>query len=228
MSDLGVQARMANMNGQYQLTNVEAQRICAVLDELMVDLKQAFAITPQTLQNTHDVGSLVGQENERFFVMQMQLEKDFCVLASQLDSPVSEFVADAEQHETQDAIVHDFFDVARRLRKNTREICRLMRRNPNVEKKLQNIAQDTHSAQSSLASRFQTVLATLRQQTLRSLSTSVEEDKSEKEHFENVSARERTVLTAFLLFSCYFTAVLLLLYRCFTTKSLKLLIMRRP
>ena len=81
--------------------------------------------------------SLVGQENERFFVMQLELEKQFCVLASQLEGPVSEFVADAEQHDAQDAIVHDFFDVARRLRKNTREICRFLRRNPTVEKRLQ-------------------------------------------------------------------------------------------
>jgi hypothetical protein len=46
---------MANMNGQYQLTNVEAQRICAVLDELMVELRLAFCVTPQTLANTHDI-----------------------------------------------------------------------------------------------------------------------------------------------------------------------------
>jgi len=86
--------------------------------------------------------------------------------------------------------VHDFFDVARRLRKNTREICRFLKRNPNVEKRLQ---QNVEQSKAPLASRFQNVLTTLRQQTLRSLSTSVEEDKSEKEHFENVSARERTL-----------------------------------
>lgn len=86
--------------------------------------------------------------------------------------------------------MHDFFDVARRLRKNTREICRFLKRNPNVEKRLQ---QNVEQSKAPLASRFQNVLTTLRQQTLRSLSTSVEEDKSEKEHFENVSARERTL-----------------------------------
>ena len=85
-------------------------------------------------------------------------------------------MADSEQNESQDAVVHDFFDVARRLRKNTREICRFLRRNPNVEKRLQQIQQPN----APLASRFQHVLSTLQQQTLRSLSTSVEEDKSEK------------------------------------------------
>jgi hypothetical protein len=110
--------------------------------------------------------------------------------ASQLEGPVSEFVADSEQQDAQDAIVHDFFDVARRLRKNTREICRFLKRNPNVEKRLQ---QNVEQSKAPLATRFQDVLATLRKQTLRSLSTSVEEDKSEKEHFENVSARERTL-----------------------------------
>jgi len=183
-------ATMANMSGQYQLTNVEAQRICAVLDELMVDLRMAFSVTPQTLADANDIASLVGQENERFFVMQRELEKQFCVLASQLEGPVSEFVADSEQHDAQDAIVHDFFDIARRLRKNTREICRFLKRNPSVEKRLQ---QSVDQEQAALAVRFQNVLTTLRQQTLRSLSTSVEEDKSEKEHFENVSARERTL-----------------------------------
>ena len=180
---------MAN-NQQYTLTNVEAQRISAVLDELMLDLRLAFAVTPQELSEANDVAALVGQENERFFVMQRELEKQFCVLASQLEGPVSEFVADSEQSDSQDAIVHDFFDVSRRLRKNTREITRFLRKNPNVEKRL-----GLHSDPDprALSERFQRVMATLRQQTLRSLSTSVEEDKSEKEHFENVSARERTL-----------------------------------
>ena len=181
---------MASMDGQYQLTNVEAQRNCAVLDELMVDMRLAFCVTPEKLSETGDIAALVGQENERFFVMQRELEKQFCVLASQLEGPVSEFVADSEQNEAQDAIVHDFFDVARRLRKNTREICRFLRSNPNLEKRL---VQNGEHGQARLAMRFQDVMATLRQQTLRSLSTSVEEDKSEKEHFENVSARERTL-----------------------------------
>ena len=180
---------MAN-NQQYTLTNVEAQRISAVLDELMLDLRLAFAVTPQELSEANDVAALVGQENERFFVMQRELEKQFCVLASQLEGPVSEFVADSEQNDSQDAIVHDFFDVSRRLRKNTREITRFLRKNPNVEKRL-GLHSDPDPG--ALSERFQRVMATLRQQTLRSLSTSVEEDKSEKEHFENVSARERTL-----------------------------------
>jgi hypothetical protein len=82
-------------------------------------------------------------------------------------------VADSEQQDSQDAIVHDFFDVARRLRKNTREICRFLRRNPSVGKRLQ---QNVEQGKAPLASRFQGVLATLRQQTLRSLSTSVGEE----------------------------------------------------
>jgi hypothetical protein len=32
-----------------------------------------------------------GQENERFFSMQAELEKQFSVLAAQLEGPVSEF-----------------------------------------------------------------------------------------------------------------------------------------
>jgi hypothetical protein len=71
---------MANASGQYQLTNVEAQRICAVLDELVVDLRLAFCVTPLTLSETSDIAGLVGQDNERFFVMQLELEKQFCVL----------------------------------------------------------------------------------------------------------------------------------------------------
>uniref|UniRef100_A0A7S0VDH4 Dynein regulatory complex protein 10 n=1 Tax=Hemiselmis tepida TaxID=464990 RepID=A0A7S0VDH4_9CRYP len=176
------------MNGNYQLTNVEAQRVMAVLDELALDLRLAFRLTPQTLSTNPDIASIVGQENERFFVMQVELEKRFFVLAAQLEGPVSEFVADAE-NDTQDAVVHDFFDVARRLRKNTREICRFLRRNPGLDKKLQ--AQQQQPAE--LAERFIVVLNDLKAQTLRSLGTSVEEDKSEKEHFENVSVREKTL-----------------------------------
>ena len=41
-----------------------------------------------------------GHENERFFAMQADLEKQFSVLAAQLEGPVSEFVAEAE-HDAQ-------------------------------------------------------------------------------------------------------------------------------
>mmetsp|Transcript_45250 Transcript_45250/g.110181 ORF Transcript_45250/g.110181 Transcript_45250/m.110181 type:complete len:392 (+) Transcript_45250:33-1208(+) len=176
------------MNGNYQLTNVEAQRVMAVLDDLAFDLRLAFRLTPQALSSIGDISSVVGQENERYFVMQVELEKQFSVLAAQLEGPVSEFVADAE-NDTQDAVVHDFFDVARRLRKNTREICRFLRRNLALDRKLQGVPQQM----APLAERFLVVLDNLKAQTLRSLGTSVEEDKSEKEHFENVSVREKTL-----------------------------------
>ena len=35
------------MSGNAHLTNVEAQRIMAVLDELAVDLRLVFSVTPQ-------------------------------------------------------------------------------------------------------------------------------------------------------------------------------------
>lgn len=85
--------------------------------------------------------------------------------------------------------MHDFFDIARRLRKNMREICRFLRRNPPLDQKLQHLQQQP----AELAERFIVVLEDLKAQTLRSLGTSVEEDKSEKEHFENVSVREKTL-----------------------------------
>jgi hypothetical protein len=108
---------IAAMSNQYQLTNVEAQRIMAVLDELTSDLRFAFRLTPQHLASMPDIAPVVvhaklrliffisgnippstvtlglsqGQENERFFAMQAELEKQFSVLAAQLEGPVSEF-----------------------------------------------------------------------------------------------------------------------------------------
>ena len=85
----------------------------AVLDELTSDLRFAFRLTPQHLASIPDIASVVvytrckrdsdypladryldfsqGQENERFFAMQAELEKQFSVLAAQLEGPVSEF-----------------------------------------------------------------------------------------------------------------------------------------
>lgn len=177
------------MNGNYQLTNVEAQRVMAVLDELALDLRLAFSLTPQTLSQTTDVPALVGQENERFFAMQADLERHFLVLASQLEGPVSEYMNDAENESQENTVVHEFFEVARKLRKNTREICRFLRRNQPLERRLHSLPQ----SQAPLAQRFIHVLDSLKSQTLRCLGTSVEEDKSEKEHFENVSVREKTL-----------------------------------
>ena len=47
------------MSNQYQLTNVEAQRIMAVLDELTADLRFAFRLTPQLLASVTDVSAVV-------------------------------------------------------------------------------------------------------------------------------------------------------------------------
>jgi hypothetical protein len=47
------------MSNQYQLTNVEAQRIMAVLDELTADLRFAFRLTPQLLASVPDVSAIV-------------------------------------------------------------------------------------------------------------------------------------------------------------------------
>ena len=47
------------MSNQYQLTNVEAQRIMAVLDELTNDLRYAFRLTPQHLASISDVSAVV-------------------------------------------------------------------------------------------------------------------------------------------------------------------------
>lgn len=53
----------------------------------MLDYESAVANPEDPLQ---------GQENERFFAMQAELEKQFSVLAAQLEGPVSEF-EDAER-----------------------------------------------------------------------------------------------------------------------------------
>ena len=47
------------MSNQYQLTNVEAQRIMAVLDEMSSDLRYAFRLTPQHLASIGDIASVV-------------------------------------------------------------------------------------------------------------------------------------------------------------------------
>ena len=95
--------------------------------------------------------------------MQVDLEKQFAVLGAQLEGPVSEFVSDSE-NDTQDAVVHDFFDIARRLRKNTREICRFLRSNPALSARLSHMQQQP----AELAERFIVVLDDLKAQTLRS------------------------------------------------------------
>jgi hypothetical protein len=47
------------MSQQYQLTNVEAQRIMAVLDDLSSDLRYAFRLTPQYLASVPDISAVV-------------------------------------------------------------------------------------------------------------------------------------------------------------------------
>jgi hypothetical protein len=58
---------IAAMSNQYQLTNVEAQRIMAVLDELTSDLRFAFRLTPQHLASMPDIAPVVVHAKLRLF-----------------------------------------------------------------------------------------------------------------------------------------------------------------
>ena len=53
------ESKMSSSSNQYQLSNVEAQRIMAVLDELTQDLRYAFRLTPQSLSSLSEISSVV-------------------------------------------------------------------------------------------------------------------------------------------------------------------------
>eukprot|EP00294_Goniomonas_avonlea_P008867 CAMPEP_0114556738 /NCGR_PEP_ID=MMETSP0114-20121206/9448_1 /TAXON_ID=31324 /ORGANISM="Goniomonas sp, Strain m" /LENGTH=406 /DNA_ID=CAMNT_0001741961 /DNA_START=68 /DNA_END=1288 /DNA_ORIENTATION=- len=185
------------MNVQPTLTNVEAQRVMAVVDELCEDLEWCFRLPPHTLKSQPHLVNLIGGEHRRLFEQQLELEVQLGAIVQQLEGPVSEFIPEKDWPERslpQEALAQEFIQVARASRRNAREICRTLRANPTLDAMIQSAEggdAGTLIAGTTVVKKFSKTLAQLRIQTLRGLATSVEEDKAEKEHFEVVAQREK-------------------------------------
>jgi len=163
--------------GSRARTNVDVQRILAIMDELKEKLTFLSVVTPQVLaglqgEDGQATQELLGPELMRQFEKQIRLEEMYQVASATDES----FGAGEDNEETQ----RD----QKELAKSTLELCRRMRAMPNIYAELKAI-QDTKPGQ---VIQFMKTLAAMQELTNKRLTTTVEEERSRQEllsHYQN-------------------------------------------
>ena len=163
------------------LTNVEAQRIMAILEETYLKLQLLSHVPP--LRRVPDFDSFtneVGPEVAQVLDEQVLLEQQYkWVSTPQHEQAEAGF--DGEQ------ALPDFETLDDELRHSTRVVCRMLREAPAISAQLKELDPDGASA---TMRKFLGTTLELKSQTFQKLSTSVEEEKSKEDWFLEISARE--------------------------------------
>eukprot|EP00435_Cladocopium_sp_Y103_P073112 s627_g42.t1 len=161
-------------------TNIDAQRILAIMDELKEKLTFLSFVSAQVLGGLQgEDGSatveILGPELMKCFAEQLRLE-DLYVMAS------------GEGGYGHNEETEEMREDVKSLQKNTLELCRKMKAVPNVVQELRNF-QDRESRPAAMI-QFLKTLADMQELTLKRLSTTVEEEKSRQELLEHYKSRE--------------------------------------
>lgn len=160
-------------------TNVDVQRILAIMDELKEKLTFLSVATPQVLaglqtedgQATQDI---LGPELMRQFDQQIRLEELYQVATTASDESFGA-AEDSEEAQRDQKI----------LAKSTLELCRRMRAVPNIYAELKAI-QDQKPGQ---VINFMKTLAAMQELTNKRLTTTVEEERSRQELLSHYQSR---------------------------------------
>ena len=163
------------------LTNVEAQRIMAILEETYLKLQLLSHVPPLRRVPDYDMfAEEVGPEVAQVLDEQVLLEQQYKWVST-------------PQHEQADAgfdgeqALPDFETLDDELRHSTRVVCRMLREAPGISAQLKEM--DPEGPSGVMRKLLATVLE-LKSQTFQKLSTSVEEEKSKEDWFLEISARE--------------------------------------
>ena len=170
---------MASPN--HKLTNVEAQRIMAILDETYSKLQLLCHVPPLRRPDNYDAfASDVGPNVAQVLDEQVMLEQQYkWVSTPQHEQAEAGF--DGEQ------ALPDFETLDDELRHSTRVVCRMLREAPAISERLQRTGSESPSEQMR---KFLATVLELKSQTYSKLSTSVEEEKAKEDWLLEVSARE--------------------------------------
>lgn len=162
-------------------TNIDAQRILAIMDELKEKLTYLSVATPQVLvglqsEEGQAAQELVGPDLMKQFAEQMRLEELYIVANAAADRDLGHGEEGEEVREEEHS-----------LKKNTLELCRKMRAVPNIVPELRNF-QERDATRNVI--QFLKTLADMQELTLKRLTTTVEEERSRTELLEHYKNRE--------------------------------------
>ena len=165
----------------HKLTNVEAQRILAILEEMYSKIELLSRVPPlRRVPGFDQFQDIVGPEVAQVLDEQVLLEQQYkWVSTPQHEQAEAGF--DGEQ------ALPDFETLDDELRHSTRVVCRMLREAPAISAQLKELDPDGASA---TMRKFLGTTLELKSQTFQKLSTSVEEEKSKEDWFLEISARE--------------------------------------
>lgn len=163
-------------------TNVDAQRILAIMDELKEKLTYLSVVTPEVLERLQSeedgqaAGDLLGPELMKQFQEQIRLEELY-VVANQASDGYG-----AEGENMPEGVRED----VKSLSQNTLQLCRKMKTTPNIVPELRNF-QETRPAQMVT---YLKTLVDMQELTLKRLTTTLEEERSKTELLEHYIIKE--------------------------------------
>ena len=165
-----------------KLTNVEAQRIMAILSETYSKI-QLLANVPllRRVPKFDAFREEVGPEVTQVLDEQVLLEQQYKWVSMPLHEQQQEPGFDG------DHALPDFETLDDELRHSTRVVCRMLREAPGIAAQLKELGDHEPS---TMMRRFLSTCLELKSQTFQKLSTSVEEEKSKEDWFLEISARE--------------------------------------
>jgi len=165
-----------------KLTNVEAQRIMAILSETYSKI-QLLANVPllRRVPKFDAFREEVGPEVTQVLDEQVLLEQQYKWVSMPLHEQQQDPGFDGDQ------ALPDFETLDDELRHSTRVVCRMLREAPGIAVQLKDLGDHEPGA---MMRRFLSTCLELKSQTFQKLSTSVEEEKSKEDWFLEISARE--------------------------------------
>jgi len=168
------------MASGHKLTNVEAQRIMAILEETCNKLELLSHIPPLELPDEDQLRDELGPDVLQVMQEQTMLEQQYELVSAPQH--------DASAYDANQALP-DFETLDDELRHSTRVVCRMVREAPVIVERLQDIGGES-TLVTDVMRKFLGTFIELKAQTLQKLSTSVEEEKSKEDWFLEISARE--------------------------------------
>jgi hypothetical protein len=162
-------------------TNIDAQRILSIMDELKEKLTYLAVVTPQVLEGLQGEEGQAAQEAlgpdlMRAFQEQINLEELYVVNHTSAEGFSAPHTEEGEEGREE----------LRLLQKNTLELCRKMRALPNVMQQLR----DFQETRSQAVIQFLKTLDSMQDLTLKRLTTTKEEDASRNELLEHYRQRQ--------------------------------------
>jgi len=164
----------------HKLTNVEAQRIMAILEETCSKLELLSHVPPLELPDEDQLRDELGPDVLQVLQEQTMLEQQYELVSTPQH--------DAAAYDSNQALP-DFETLDDELRHSTRVVCRMVREAPVIVERLQDIG-GGDTLISNPMGKFLGTFTELKAQTFQKLSTSVEEEKSKEDWFLEISARE--------------------------------------